>query len=86
MEYLWHKQEGKCFYCGVGMSKYHPPQGQAHHAHEVTKDHVLPKSRGGTHQAKRIVLACYKCNLVKANRTPGEWMEEDESADVHAGS
>lgn len=35
-------------------------------------DHVLPRSRGGTHTWENVVAACRRCNTVKGNRTPGE--------------
>lgn len=39
---------------------------------ELTIDHVLPRSRGGTSTWDNCVLACLECNLRKANRTPAE--------------
>lgn len=42
------------------------------HAHELTYDHVLPRSRGGITNWENIVMACYACNTRKANRTPVE--------------
>lgn len=41
-------------------------------AHELTYDHVLPRSRGGATHWENIVAACYACNCRKANRTPAE--------------
>jgi len=48
----------QCQYCG---SK-----------HNLTLDHVLPRSRGGTHTWDNVVTACEKCNQYKADRTPEE--------------
>ncbi len=39
---------------------------------ELTIDHVLPRSRGGTSTWDNCVLACLQCNARKANRTPAE--------------
>ncbi len=39
---------------------------------EMTLDHVLPRSRGGTSTWENCVLACLDCNKRKANRTPSE--------------
>ena len=39
---------------------------------EMTLDHVLPRSRGGTSTWENCVLACLDCNKRKANRTPTE--------------
>lgn len=38
----------------------------------LTLDHVLPRSRGGTHTWNNVVIACAPCNGRKGNRTPLE--------------
>lgn len=35
----------------------------------ATKDHVIPKSRGGTVK----VWCCWTCNQIKGDKHPGEW-------------
>jgi 5-methylcytosine-specific restriction endonuclease McrA len=35
-------------------------------------DHVLPRSRGGTHTWENVVAACRRCNTKKGDRTPQE--------------
>lgn len=39
-------------------------------AHELTFDHVVPKSRGGRTTWTNVVAACNRCNLMKANKLP----------------
>jgi 5-methylcytosine-specific restriction endonuclease McrA len=48
-----------CQYCGV------QPGGE-----ELTIDHVIPRSQGGTSTWENCVLACVACNKRKADRTP----------------
>lgn len=36
-----------------------------------TKDHVVPKSKGG----KLTVLACFQCNQIKSDMMPDQWEE-----------
>jgi 5-methylcytosine-specific restriction endonuclease McrA len=50
-----------CQYCGV-----------AHHAENLTFDHVVPRSRGGTTVWNNVVAACEPCNLRKGHRLPRE--------------
>ena len=50
-----------CQYCGAQPGK-----------EELTIDHVLPRSRGGTHTWDNVVTACGPCNRRKGNRTPEE--------------
>jgi 5-methylcytosine-specific restriction endonuclease McrA len=35
-------------------------------------DHVIPKSRGGSSTWENLVAACFRCNNLKADRTPQE--------------
>lgn len=51
-----------CLYCG----KQFPNS-------ELTRDHVIPKSRGGSDAWSNVVSCCYRCNHLKGARTPGEW-------------
>jgi len=36
----------------------------------VTRDHIVPRARGGSNEAWNIVPACVKCNSAKANKWP----------------
>lgn len=36
----------------------------------ATRDHIIPKSRGGTNQGQNIRLICRSCNIAKGNRMP----------------
>jgi 5-methylcytosine-specific restriction endonuclease McrA len=50
-----------CQYCGIQPG-----------TEELTIDHVLPRSQGGTSTWENCVLACVACNARKADRTPDE--------------
>ncbi len=50
-----------CQYCGG-----QPGRG------ELTVDHIVPRSRGGTTAWENVVAACGPCNRRKGNRTPEE--------------
>lgn len=53
------RHDGRCAYC----SKRAP----------LTKDHVVPISRGGRHTIGNLLPACRSCNSRKHNRTLTEW-------------
>lgn len=52
------RDRNKCQYCGATKN--------------LTLDHVVPKSRGGTHTWDNVVIACNHCNSRKGDRTPEE--------------
>ncbi len=41
-------------------------------AHEVTWDHIVPRSRGGPTRWDNLAIACADCNRYKGNRLPEE--------------
>lgn len=51
-----------CLYCG-----------QVFSARALTRDHVVPVSRGGGNYWSNVASACRSCNQRKNNRTPAEW-------------
>ena len=58
---LFRRDDHRCLYCGGQFSRS-----------ELTRDHVLPTSRGGTDRWENVVAACKRCNWKKDNRTPEE--------------
>jgi 5-methylcytosine-specific restriction endonuclease McrA len=56
---LFKRDHSSCQYCGAR-------PGSA----ELTIDHVIPRSLGGTSTWENCVLACVACNAKKADRTP----------------
>lgn len=57
---VW-RDKNTCQYC---KSKFHYS--------DLTMDHVVPKSKGGTKTWSNIVASCKPCNSKKKNRTPKE--------------
>lgn len=56
---LLRRDNNTCQYCGKKSTN-------------LTIDHVVPRSRGGTDCWENLVAACVRCNNVKGNRTPEE--------------
>ncbi len=48
-----------CQYCGESLP-----------THDLTFDHVVPRSRGGRTTWDNVITACSPCNLTKGNRLP----------------
>ena len=70
-EYLLDKYQHTCQYCG-GVSK--DPV--------LEREHILPKSRGGSDKLKNATLSCSCCNREKNNLTPEEWLKKIKSANA----
>lgn len=61
---LHNRFDGKCQYCGKDTElSYTAPRDD-----RATRDHVIPRSRGGTDDPDNITLACGRCNQLKANK------------------
>lgn len=58
---LFERDHATCQYCGKRLGRS-----------QLTIDHVVPQSRGGSDTWENLVLACHACNVKKANRTPDE--------------
>lgn len=42
---------------------------------DITIDHIIPLSKGGTDMLENMQLAHYECNRLKADMTPEEFIE-----------
>jgi hypothetical protein len=58
---LFRRDAHICLYCGGRF-----------HADDLSRDHILPTSRGGTDTWSNVITACKRCNHFKGNRTPEE--------------
>ena len=46
--------------------------GKTLHPLSPTIDHVIPLSKGGTHEPGNCRLACFRCNAIKSDGGGGE--------------
>ena len=56
---VFRRDDQRCQYCGD-------------RAHDLTLDHVVPRSRGGPTSWENVVACCRACNARKRDRTPEE--------------
>lgn len=63
--FLFARDHYRCQYCGRA-------QTELRHREALTRDHLIPLSRGGTNEWTNVVTACSSCNTRKANRLPSE--------------
>lgn len=58
---LFRRDQNLCAYCGKNCKH-----------EDLTRDHVMPRSRGGPDKWTNVVTACGSCNKFKDARTPEE--------------
>jgi len=63
--FLFARDRYTCQYCGRHQSALRPRES-------LTRDHLIPLSRGGLNEWTNVVTACSPCNTKKANRLPSE--------------
>lgn len=59
--FVFERDGFKCVYCGSEKN--------------LTLDHKIPQSRGGSHDPENLATCCSTCNSSKGAKTPQEWME-----------
>lgn len=61
---LYYREERSCYWCG----------NEIQNIAEVTKDHIVPTSKGGSNTFENVVCSCRKCNAEKGDTLPvGKW-------------
>jgi 5-methylcytosine-specific restriction endonuclease McrA len=63
--FLFARDQYRCQYCGRHMTDLKPREA-------LTRDHLVPLSRGGTNDWTNVITACSPCNTRKGNRLPEE--------------
>jgi 5-methylcytosine-specific restriction endonuclease McrA len=63
--FLFARDRYRCQYCGRAVNELRPRES-------LTRDHLIPLSRGGTNDWTNVVTACSPCNTRKGNRMPEE--------------
>lgn len=59
--HLFRRDRFMCLYCG-----------ETHAPSKLTRDHVIPTSRGGDDVWSNVASSCIRCNQAKGARTPEE--------------
>jgi 5-methylcytosine-specific restriction endonuclease McrA len=63
--FLFARDDYRCQFCGRAGAALR-------HRECLTRDHLVPMSRGGTNEWTNVVTACSTCNTRKGNRLPDE--------------
>ena len=63
--FLFARDRYRCQFCGRSIVELKPRES-------LTRDHLVPLSRGGTNDWTNVVTACSPCNTRKGNKLPAE--------------
>src|SRR3970282_1141474 len=64
--FLFARDEYRCQFCGRAPNEFR-------HRECLTRDHLVPLSRGGTNDWTNVITACSSCNTRKGNALPEGW-------------
>jgi len=73
---LSREQKFWCAYCGD--EKDTISEAAAAKGEGVEMDHIIPESRGGNSYLSNLVLCHTRCNRGKGNKTPMEWLSQEQ--------
>jgi len=71
---LLHSHDWKCFWCQKRITRV-----------TARKDHLQPRSRGGSNRIENIAPACDGCNLQKGNMNAEEFMRYRQRISANCG-
>lgn len=57
-EYIMNRDGMICCYCDIPLS-----------LEDITLDHIIPYSKGGTYNPTNLTIACYPCNNKRGNKS-----------------
>lgn len=55
-----------CLFCGVDLHEVEP--------RDITLDHIVPQSKGGTNDSKNLGTSCLRCNCSKQDKDLAEFV------------
>lgn len=70
LEALRRRFGGRCFYCLAPLKLSGEHRSTKHT--RVTRDHLIPRCKGGRSNSDNIAAACMRCNIRKGN---GSWLD-----------
>lgn len=63
---VFRKHKYICTSCGVKC--LHPNKENYNQSNAATLDHIIPKSKGGSHTYDNVTLLCRSCNTIKSDK------------------
>lgn len=64
---LFAQQHGRCIYCNSQMVLHQAVWGEPIPPSAATRDHIIPRAKGGKQLKNNVVAACNACNLARGS-------------------
>lgn len=82
LAWLMMRDAGRCYWCGC---RVEPPENNNGHqtVNTATREHLIPKTRGGGNLSENLVLACFGCNNLKDDMTGEEFIHLLKTGELH---
>lgn len=64
-----------CYWCGTETIFSRKEHGESDPENKRTRDHLIPKSLGGSNSLDNLVIACLRCNTTRATIPVDAWLE-----------
>jgi len=69
IESIFVRDKYKCQGCGINVVR-----SKTYQPNQVTIDHMIPLSKGGSHTRDNLITLCHQCNSEKNDKTWKEWV------------
>lgn len=77
---VYRKHNYICTSCGVKC--VHPNKDNYNQSNAATLDHIIPKSKGGSHTYDNVTLLCRSCNIIKSDKILNDYKRNTTQLEI----
>lgn len=77
---VYRKHNYICTSCGVKC--LHPNKENYNQSNAATLDHIIPKSKGGSHTYDNVTLLCRSCNTIKSDKIVAQFKRNQSQLEL----
>lgn len=78
---VYRKHNYICTSCGVKC--VHPHKDNYNQSNAGTLDHIIPKSKGGSHTYDNVTLLCRSCNVIKSDKILTDYKRNNNQMELN---
>jgi len=77
---VYRKHNYICTSCGIKC--VHPNKDNYNQSNAATLDHIIPKSKGGSHTYDNVTLLCRSCNTIKSDKILTDYKRNNSQMEI----